>query len=181
MYRDRQQGEQPLTSYIVAHPVRSKYSEILDMEADLMMSSMLLNSGLGNPGEGREMFIEKRESASRMSALQVAIVSGYFEAKDFVKVYPEYSQFNVHQMLMSELKGFEFEDYLGMLLERRIAIKAICERNNWFEAEREQHVIHVDQTEYEEMSKVWKADRDRKIGEANAKLASGTAPIQAQG
>jgi hypothetical protein len=163
MYAQRQQNEQSLTSYIVAHPVRTRYNDILEAEAKIIMDSTLFQNGLGYPGEGRDMWMGIREAAIEMSTLEVAIVSGYFSDADFPEVYPEYSTLNVHQEVVKELKAFGIEQFIEVLLQRRVVIKKICERNNWFEQERQSFIEHVDQKEFDERSVNWQKEREEQL------------------
>jgi hypothetical protein len=169
MYAQRQQNEQPLTSYIVAHPVRTRYNDILDAEAKIIRDSTLFQNGLGFPGEGRDMWMGIREAAIEMSTLEVSIVSGYFSDSDFAEVYSEYSPFNVHQEIIKELKAFGIEQFVEILLERRVVIKKICERNNWFEQERQSFIEHVDQKEFDERSADWQKEREAQLEAIAAK------------
>lgn len=117
--------------YAIAHPVRTRYSRMLDAEGDIMMAkAMASRSG---PGGGIAYFQDEMEATVAMTSIQGQIVGGYFETKDFSSVYPDSTPQELPQYLISELSGLGIRHVQPMLFARKVQIKTICEINNWFE------------------------------------------------
>jgi hypothetical protein len=106
---------------------------MLDAESRLLLYEMKIRNGLGQPGEGLDLFRERQEAAIEISSIQVEIAGGYFTPEDLDRVYPEYTPYTLQEEIAGEMSRFDFEDYVRILNHRKVVIKQVCEDNGWFE------------------------------------------------
>ena len=129
-----EEGERQRTKlYAIAHPVRTRYAEMLELQSTIDEFTGYLYNGIGGPGDGRNYVINLETTAIKLNSVQAEIAGGYFKPEDFKAVYPQYTQETLHQSIKMEYLGMGRDKFIDQLNVRATVIKRVCEENNWFE------------------------------------------------
>lgn len=115
--------------YSLQHPVKTAYSAMIQALWKAGGYQTMIGQGLGEPGEGKEMHMKMWDELINANRLQGEIVGGWFKDKDLESVYPGYEKPSLVRMVSGERPS------LDLLNQRQIKIKAVCEREHWFEDE----------------------------------------------